>query len=57
MQVFLNCIAKSLFIAISHFLQGKDKQRKREQWAVYYTSPQSFKRPFSYSLAKQLFVL
>ena len=49
---------KKKYIAISHFLQGKDNNsRERKQWAVYYTSPQSFIRPFSYSLAKQLLVL
>ena len=33
------------------------KQRMREQWAVYYTSPQSFVISFSYSLVHKLWVL
>ena len=32
-------------------------QRKRGQWAVYYTSPQSFIITFSYLLAQQLWGL
>ena len=32
-------------------------QGERGQWTVYYTSPQSFKIAFSYSLAEQLWGL
>ena len=34
-----------------------EKYRERGQWSVYYTSPQSFRIAFSYSLDQQLWEL
>ena len=42
----------------NHYVAGKSLyhtiKRERGQWAVYYTSPQSFKDTFSYSLAQHV---
>ena len=43
----------SLFV----YTDKNPRQRERGQWAVYYTSPQSFTITFSYSLDKQFWGL
>ena len=39
-----------LFICVQN-VRKRERERERRQWAVYYTSPQSFTITFFYSLA------
>ena len=46
-----------IVLALFTFFVCVYTQRGREQWTVYYTSPQNFIITFSYSLAQQLWGL